>query len=243
MRSKSGVTLREECLTLWPATLLLNCLPRVTAPLSGDGKTHTFKTVGNNDMHDSGHLHSAKINDYLRSYSDLRLFFECWDQARGKENLPTKDAFISKMLTSPEIIPNLVILKIGVELNLTYIFIGSEIVKRRELDHTNLTYDLMHDEKNLNTIRKWVIAGLMQPHINFHTMKTLLPSGRIAESNNLSAFLTDQSGMPTFLAVQTVVDERFKTEAHKGKYSVGSIDLKMRPIDIGFGVPSLPTAA
>lgn len=194
-------------------------------------------------MSDSEFSDSSEVHHLLRDYSDLRLFFDCWDNARGKEKLPTKDAFISGLMVFPEITPNLVMLEIGFELNLTYIFIGSEIVKRRKSDHTNLSSDMKHDARILNTLQEWVAAGLKQPHINFHTMKTLLPSGKIAESNNLSAFLTDQSGSPAFLAIQTVVDERFQGENHRGKYSVGSIDLKMRPIDIGFGVSSLPTAA
>lgn len=174
-------------------------------------------------------------------YPPLVSLCKCWEDARGKAMLPTKQDFERVMLDYPEILPNLAMVQFVSPDEFSYSYIGSKRVQRRNKDETNHRTEDAFAPDARDFLAAWTKAGLDKPHVTFWQDQTELPSGTIAESSNLSVILSGDSGVPNCIAVMTVADEAYSRELVPGGFLVGSAGLRVTPVDIGFGIPDLPT--
>jgi hypothetical protein len=154
--------------------------------------------------------------------------------------LPTKAGFEAASLNYPAILPNLALVDFVSAKDFRYRYIGSDRVQRRAADHTNQNTEEAFAPRAREFVDSWTKAGFDRPHITLWRDQTHLPSGRIAESQNLSVVLVGKKGLPNCIAVVTDVDQTYKAELSKGGFQIGSIGMDVTPIDIGLGVPDLP---
>lgn len=180
------------------------------------------------------------VTQVFAAYASLVTLSRCWEKARGDKMVPSKHDFEAVMLDYPEILPSMTMIKLIAGGELQYLFIGSERVFQMNKDQTHKRVGSAFAAEAWKFTGDWVEASFDQPHLAFWKSRTHLPSGTVAENNNLSVVLSDDDGVPRYIIITTVFDEAHHSEPTKGGYFIGSAGMEMTPIDIGCGVPNLP---
>lgn len=176
----------------------------------------------------------------FHQYESLVATYECWAHARKDKMLPSKLDFERATLDSPEFLPNMTLVELSPDGEIQFVYVGSQIVTRRNSEQTGMVVENMFDPKAEKLIHDWALANLKVPVINCYNVRTHLPSGVIGESVNLSVVLSNGQGLPSCIAATTVVDQAYEQEVAKGGFLLGSAGLEMDPLDIGYGIPDLP---
>lgn len=174
------------------------------------------------------------------AYEVLVALCRCWEEARGDKMIPSKHDFEAVMLNYPEILPSMTMVELLADGKLQYLFIGSERVFQMNKDQTRRGVESSFAVEAWKYTSDWMQASFEQPHVAFWKSRAHLPSGAIAQNNNLSVVLSDDSGVPRYTIIITVFDEAHANETTRGGYLIGSAGMEMSPIDIGYGVPDLP---
>lgn len=180
------------------------------------------------------------VTQVFAAYKALVTLSRCWEKARGNKMIPSKHDFEAVMLDYPEILPSMTMVELLAGGELQYLYIGSERVFQMNKDQTHGRVGSAFAVEAWKFTADWVQASFDQPHLAFWKSRTLLPSGAVAENNNLSVVLSDDNGRPKYTIIITVFDEAHHSEATKGGYLIGSAGMELTPIDIGCGVPDLP---
>lgn len=180
------------------------------------------------------------VTQVFAAYTALVTLSRCWEKARGDKMMPSKHDFEAVMLDYPEILPSMTMVELLAGGELQYLYIGSERVFQMNKDQTRRRVEGSFAAEAWKHTADWMQASFDQPHLAFWKSRTHLPSGAVAENNNLSVVLSDDSGVPRYIIIITVFDEAHDKETTRGGYLIGSAGLEMTPIDIGCGVPDLP---
>lgn len=76
--------------------------------------------------------------DAFDQYETLVATYDCWARARENRLLPTKRAFETETLDSPEFLPNMTLIRLNSDGLFEFIYVGSQIVTRRNSDQTGM---------------------------------------------------------------------------------------------------------
>lgn len=173
-------------------------------------------------------------------YRLLRSLYECWEQVRGDKMMPTKHDFERAMLEYPEILPKMVLAELVSNTEFHYLYVGSDRVSLRNKDQTRQNVKEAFAPKIGEFVTDWARASLKKPHIAFWKGRSILPSGKVGGAVALTVILSNDEGLPNYVATVTVTGEVYAREIERDGYHIGSAGMEIVPIDIGCGVPDLP---
>lgn len=176
----------------------------------------------------------------IADYSELVALATCWQTCRGDKMLPGKHNFEGAMLEYPIILPNMTMIELSPDEDLSYIYIGSDRAARRNEEDTGQAVSQTLAPAAGELIMLYAISAFENPFAMFWTQGNKLPSGAVATDHNLGVVLADENGKANAIAIASVIDPVYELEIERGGYMIGSEGMAVTPIDIGLGVPDLP---
>lgn len=176
----------------------------------------------------------------LAGFEPLLDLFHCWERARGNRMIPSKHDFERVMLDFPKMLPSLILVELTASSELQFLYVGNELVERRNQDLTHFNLEEAVAAKLRKFVLDWVAAIFNNPCLVLSTTRTYLPGDVAAASINLTALLSNEEGTPSCFANMSSYDANFSTGEVIDGYQIGSAGIEVIPIDIGLGVPDLP---
>ena len=178
--------------------------------------------------------------DLIAGQPVLLSMAKCWEECRKGKLLPLKKDFEGAILEYPEVLPDMTIVEMSPDGDLTYLYIGGDRATRRGHEDTGTAVRETLHPKAAELIFTLAIAAFERPFALHWWQRNILPSGAVAEDYNLGVGLADEDGNMVAIAIASQIDPVYLRETEKGGYLIGSGGMGATPIDLGLGVPDLP---
>lgn len=191
---------------------------------------------------DGGHRRLAPDTTAYSSYPPLMKLNHCWEEARGRKMLPNKFDFEGSLSKRPEILPELTIVERTAGGDFRYIYVGNRRFRTRGIDQTRELFQEAFAPSIHASMSMWTETTFDTPHIVFFKVKTRLDDGDEIESINLSTVLSNNDEVPTYLVTLEVMKEAERKKLTGSGALIGSAGVDRVSIDIGFGVPDVPSS-
>lgn len=155
--------------------------------------------------------------------------------------IPCKHDFEGAVLEYPKIVPHMTLLEKLSNDDMSLRFVGSDRVYQEGKDPTFQAFEQSFAPDVRDLMTKWAEAVLALPGASLWKTSTRLSSGGLAHNYSLSLALADSTGTPHYIVSVVAMDPAVYNETEHGVHLIGSGGVDVTPIDIGGGIPDLPT--